>query len=71
MPTFVLLVFVLAGRLALALVRGVAHLLLLPARTGLALAPHTRHPRSWLLTGAAASVLIAVGVALLVAGAVR
>ena len=71
MPTFVLLAFVLAGRLALALVRGVAHLVLLPARTALALAPHTRHPRPWLVTGAAASTLLVVGAALVVVGALR
>lgn len=71
MPTFLLLVFVLAGRLALALVRGTAHLLLLPARTALALATHTRHPRPWLVTGVTASVLLLVAATLLVAGAVR
>jgi hypothetical protein len=71
MPTFLLLVFVLAGRVTLALVRGTADLLLLPARTALALAPHMRHPRPWLVTGVAVSVLLVVMATVLVAGAVR
>jgi hypothetical protein len=68
MPTFLLLLTVLAGRLLLALVRGLAYLLLLPARTAMAVAPHMARPRWVLLGGATASLALAAAAALLVGG---
>lgn len=71
MPTFLLLLVVLAGRFALALVRGAAYLVLMPARTALALAPHTRHPRPWLVSGAVASAALVLGAVFLLVGTFR
>jgi hypothetical protein len=66
MPTFVLMLGVLAGRLCLALARGVIHVLLLPARTALAIAPTMARPRRVLVAGALGSMaLLAVAAYLL------
>lgn len=71
MPTFLLLLVVLAGRFVMALVRGTAYLVLLPARTALALAPNSRNPRPWMVSGVVASAALMLGAVLLAMGAVR
>jgi len=58
MPTFVLLVLVLPGRLAMSLLRGAAYVLVLPARTALAVAPHSSRPRWVLVAGTTASLAL-------------
>jgi hypothetical protein len=61
--------FVLLGRLAMAVLHGVMDLLLLPARTALAAAPHLRRPQWVLVTGTVLTVLLTASmVALLLAG---
>jgi hypothetical protein len=69
MPTFVLVLTVLAGRLVLALARGAAYLVVLPARTALAIAPHLARPRWLIVSGATASLALAIWLALLLRGA--
>lgn len=71
MPTFLLLLVVLAGRLLFALARGVAYVVLLPARTALALAPHTGHARWMLAGGVTATLALAAGVLTLMLGGAR
>ena len=66
MPTFLLLLAVLMGRLLFAISRGAVYVVLLPARTAMAFAPHIARPRWVLAVGAVASLaLIAGAVALL------
>ena len=71
MPTFLLLLLVLASRLIGAVARGVGALVLLPARTALALAPHMARPRWLLVGGVTLSTLAAALLAIAVARASR
>jgi hypothetical protein len=67
---FLVLVTLLA-RLTMALVRGVVDLMMLPARTALAVALHLRRPQPVLMTGAALTILLIATVVALLLGAVR
>jgi hypothetical protein len=58
MPTVLLILGILAGRLVLAIARGAMYVLLLPARTALAIAPHVARPRWVLVCGATASIAL-------------
>jgi hypothetical protein len=65
MPTFLLLLAVLLGRLLLTISRGAVYLVLLPARTAMAVAPHIARPRWVLAAGAAASLALIAGAVVL------
>jgi hypothetical protein len=65
MPTFLLLLAVLLGRLLLALCRGAVYVVLLPTRTAMAVAPHITRPRWVLAAGAVASLALIAGAVVL------
>ena len=66
-----LVLLTLLARLTMALARGTLDLLLLPARTALAVAPHLRRPQPVLATGAALTILLVATVVALLIGAAR
>jgi hypothetical protein len=68
--TPLLVLVALLTRFAMALVRGVVDLLMVPARTALAFAPHLRRPQPVLMTGAALTILLIATVVALLLGAV-
>lgn len=71
MPTFLLLLVVLVSRVIGTVARGIRAVVLLPARTALAIAPHTTRPRWLLVGGVTLSTLAAALLAIAVARATR
>ena len=68
MPTFLLLLGVLVGRLFVALARGIVDVLFLPARTALAIAPTMARRRRVLIAGAIGSIVLLAIAAYVIAG---
>jgi hypothetical protein len=66
-----LVLFVLLGRLAMAVLHGAVDLITLPVRTALAVAPHLRRPQWVLVTGTVLTVLLTASAVALMLGAVR
>jgi hypothetical protein len=67
----VLVLVVLVARVTMAVLRGIVDLLMLPARTALAVAPHLRRPQYALITGSVLTLILIGAAMAMLLGAAR